>query len=156
VHEPEEKITRQARPPTSLRAVSTPGEQSVMNNTLLLVEDDRNLADALKEFLASEGYSVLCAKNGREALEILRACRVLPRLIILDLMMPILDRWGFLLERRKEARLFGIPVVIMTGSNSITHKARAAGAKAVLHKPFMPQHLLPLIRQFSTVFPESS
>jgi len=79
-----------------------------MENTLLLVEDDRNLARSLKEFLASQGYSVLYATNGREALEILSACRVLPKLILLDLMMPVLDGWGFLLERRKETRLFGI------------------------------------------------
>jgi CheY-like chemotaxis protein len=78
----------------------------------------------------------------------------LPKLILLDLMMPVLDGCGFLLERRKAARLFGTAVVIMTGSNSITHKARAAGAKAVLHKPFIPQDLLPLIRQFSTALPD--
>jgi response regulator RpfG family c-di-GMP phosphodiesterase len=62
-------MTRRARPPTSLRVVSTSGKQSAIENTLLLVENDRSLESSLKEFLASECYSLLYAENGREALE---------------------------------------------------------------------------------------
>jgi hypothetical protein len=56
---------------------------------------------------------------------------------------------GILLERCKKTRLREIPVVIMTEPNGVVHKARTAEAEAVLHKPFMPQDLLPIIRQFS-------
>jgi two-component system, chemotaxis family, chemotaxis protein CheY len=127
---------------------------SVWKNALLLVEDDHILGSSLKEFLASEGYSLLHAENGIEALEILAACRFSPKLILLDLMMPVLDGWGFLLERRRDARLREIPVVMMTASNGVSRKARMAGARAVIHKPFAPRDLLPIIRQFSTALPD--
>ena len=88
------------------------------------------------------------AENGEDALELLRSCKVLPELILLDLMMPILDGWNFLAKRRFDPRLATIPVVIMSGSRGIASRAKAAGAVTVMHKPFSPEALLPIIGQF--------
>jgi hypothetical protein len=67
-----------------------------------------------------------------------------------EVLMPVLDGWGFLLERRKETRLREIPVVMMTDLTSVVHKARMAGVKAVLHKPFTLKELLSIVKQFSS------
>ena len=69
-------------------------------------------------------------------------------LIFLDLIMPILDGWGFLLERRKNPVIEVIPVVVMSGSLGIVDRAKAAGAVHVMRKPFGMEGLLPIIEQF--------
>lgn len=62
--------------------------------------------------------------------------------------MPVLDGWGFLIERNRDLRLAQIPVVIMSGSRAVADKAKEAGAVAFLPKPFDPRDLLPAISQF--------
>jgi CheY-like chemotaxis protein len=61
--------------------------------------------------------------------------------------MPVLDVWGFLLERSKDPKLLVIPVLVMSASPGITAKARAAGARTVLRRPFAPRELLPVIER---------
>lgn len=115
---------------------------------LLLIDDNRDLRESLMEFLALHGHTVQMAENGMDALELLRSWKIPPELILLDLMMPILDGWTFLAERRRDPRLAIVPVVIMSGSRGITSRAKAAGAAAVMHKPFPPEDLLPIIAQY--------
>jgi CheY-like chemotaxis protein len=72
---------------------------SEMNNTprpqgtILVVDDDTDLREAVVEALRSEGYRVTAAKNGADALSHLRLER--PALVLLDLMMPVMDGWRF-------------------------------------------------------------
>jgi CheY-like chemotaxis protein len=66
------------------------------------------------------------------------------------MVMPVLDGWGFLSERRKDARLSSVPVVVMSGSSGIERKAKEAGAAAVMRKPLAPQALLEIVGQFAT------
>jgi CheY-like chemotaxis protein len=69
----------------------------------------------------------------------------LPKLILLDLNMPVLDGWGFLLERSKDPRLLNVPVILISGSEGIEKRAKMAGAHSVLHEPAEPSNLLSLI-----------
>jgi len=117
---------------------------------LLLIDDDRELREALAEFLALHGYLVHSVADGCAALQWSKGGNTLPKLILLDLFMPVLDGWGFLFERRKDPRLARIPVVIMSGSRGIDRKAKEAGATAVMFKPVVPQELLRVIESFVT------
>lgn len=101
---------------------------------MLLVEDDEANREALVEFLRDEGYQVLAAENGARALELLREGAA-PGLILLDLMMPVLNAWGFRDEQRRDPALAGIPVILFSAGHRLEDEARRFGAAAVLRKP---------------------
>ena len=111
----------------------------------LIIDDDHEIREALVEFLALRGFSGRTAENGREALRLLRARLKLPKLVLLDLNMPILDGWGFLLERSKDPRLLTVPVIVVSASLTVEERARKAGAQAVMRKPLEPIDLLSVI-----------
>ena len=67
-------------------------------NTLLIVEDDPDIRACLEEIMVSEGFEVLTAAHGREALQALQSAQTLPALILLDLTMPVMDGPQFLAE----------------------------------------------------------
>jgi CheY-like chemotaxis protein len=103
---------------------------------ILLVEDDLAIRDALAEVLEGLGYSVRCAGNGAEALELL-AREELPTLIVLDLMMPVMDGFAFRRAARRDPRLADIPVMVVSASDLTTVPRLAElEAAAFLAKPF--------------------
>lgn len=71
-----------------------------------------------------------------------------PTLILLDLVMPVLDGWGFLAEHGKDPLLASVPVVLMSACRGVVQKAREAGAAAFIPKPIEPQALLRVIERF--------
>jgi CheY-like chemotaxis protein len=81
--------------------------------TVLVVEDDDDVAEAIIETLKDEGYDAQRAANGREALALLRA-GPLPDLVLLDLMMPVMDGRSFLEALETAHLLPELPVVVMT------------------------------------------
>jgi len=83
--------------------------------TVLVVDDDRYIVEGLSDLLESEGYKVATATNGLDALDQLRR-GLRPSVIVLDLMMPTMDGWGFRQEQMKDAELKEIPVVVMTAA----------------------------------------
>jgi CheY-like chemotaxis protein len=89
--------------------VSVTCEQIVM-----VVDDDQDLRSTLAEILAEEGYGVLTATDGRDALERLRGTTHRPCVILLDLMMPIMDGHAFYAEQHRDPDLAEIPVVILS------------------------------------------
>jgi CheY-like chemotaxis protein len=91
---------------------------------------------------------VQSASNGSEALELLKDRQSFPRVILLDLVMPVLDGWGFLRERAQDKRLKLVPVIVMSGSIGVADRAKDAGATAFLRKPFEPHAMLPIVEQF--------
>jgi CheY-like chemotaxis protein len=101
----------------------------------LIIEDDLEIREALTEILSSEGYSVRIAKNGKEGLDSLKSVAPLPRLIILDLMMPIMDGWHFRNHQLQDPALAKIPVVVITADGNASQKARTMNAFAGLKKP---------------------
>lgn len=86
-----------------------------MKRRVLIVDDDADLRETLCTALADEGYECTGAANGAEALARLRSGDM-PQLILLDLMMPVMDGWTFREEQKKDPRLAGIPVLVLSAS----------------------------------------
>jgi len=115
---------------------------------ILIVDDDNDIRAALSELLEAEGFSVEGAPDGREALARLRAAKVHPAVILLDLMMPGMDGWDFRSEQMRDPRLAAVPVVIVSASGfsrqSIETQFRPA---AYMEKPIERTELLGVIRR---------
>jgi CheY-like chemotaxis protein len=81
--------------------------------TILVVDDDEDNREAIAATLQIRGFQVVLAVNGAQALGLLRG-GLAPDLIILDLMMPVMDGWAFLRERRAEPAIAAIPVLVLS------------------------------------------
>lgn len=115
-------------------------------DTILVVEDDADVREALAAVLETHGYVVLAAENGRQALDKLRngvACC----LILLDLFMPEMDGWAFRAEQMRDPELAGIPVVIISADPVAARKAVTPGIVAAMTKPVEFQPLLAVVGQ---------
>ena len=102
------------------------------------MEDDDALREVVGECLRAEGYAVDEAGDGLAALA--ASSHDAPDAVVLDLVMPRLDGWGFLERMRADQRLRAVPVLLTTGVQ--VDDAAAIGAQAVLHKPFQLEALL--------------
>src|SRR4051812_36434591 len=97
---------------------------------ILIVEDDAPIRDMLEEVLEEEGYPVQSTANGQEALTALHALSKPPKLILLDLMMPVMDGWTFRQMQIQDPVLRGIPVVILSAAYELHRQAANIGATA--------------------------
>ncbi len=95
--------------------------QSSDKATILVVDDDADCRDLLAQLLSRQGYAVVCAGNGREALECIDASA--PGLMILDLMMPEMSGWELLERQRNDPKLESLPIVVMTASGLVETSA---------------------------------
>lgn len=110
--------------------------------TVLVVDDDDAIREALAEVLSDEGYSVVTRRDGAEALSYLKAGHR-PKAIILDLWMPQMDGWRLRRELLADPELEKIPVVVLTAASSdAPAPLKVAG---VLRKPVALQALLGLL-----------
>jgi CheY-like chemotaxis protein len=98
--------------------------------TILVVEDERPIRDALRKKLTLAGYAVLAAADGKEGLAL--AIERRPDLILLDLLMPVMDGITMLAQLRADDRGTRIPVIILTNQSADTEAINAAVAK---HEP---------------------
>jgi CheY-like chemotaxis protein len=114
---------------------------------LLLVDDDDFLREALAEALAYEGHEIAAASDGAKAIAVLER-GLAPDAVLLDLMMPVLDGWGFVERQQSDARWAGIPVIVLTAMGTLP---RPIEARAVLHKPFRIETLLDALADLSPV-----
>ena len=110
---------------------------------VLVVDDNEAIRESIGQVLEDLGCEVLTAKNGKDALAWLGRRR--PRLILVDLMMPVMNGWQFLEARSRDASLASIPVAVMTA-------ARDAGVDAsavveVLTKPVFYDQLAGLLER---------
>ena len=110
---------------------------------VLIVDDDPNLLDVTRFVIESEGIAVETARNGEEALALLRAHK-LPGLVLLDLMMPVMNGWEFLSEVAKDPLLKLIPVVALTA----VERAHAPGAVEILRKPMDLAALIRVVERY--------
>ena len=115
--------------------------------TVLIVEDDLDIREALSQVLEFEGYPVATAVNGEEALKYLANSEP-PGLILLDLMMPVMDGWQFRLEQKKHPEWSQIPVVIVSADGQVGQKAASIGASGYLKKPVELDTLLDTVAQY--------
>jgi two-component system, chemotaxis family, chemotaxis protein CheY len=112
--------------------------------TILLVDDEPDTREDLSFLLEREGYIVLPAANGQEALDRLRNINCLPSVVLLDLTMPVLDGRGFLAQRAGVRTLVTIPVIVVSGSkpdNEILSEV-----EGFLQKPVEMTRLLEMVR----------
>jgi two-component system, chemotaxis family, chemotaxis protein CheY len=107
---------------------------------LLLVEDDDDVRASIADVLDLAGYVVVEASNGRNAMRAMRAEP--PRMVLLDLMMPVMSGWEVLEQMRADPVLAGIPVCLLSAQGQI----EAADAVQVLHKPVSIEDLLAVVR----------
>ena len=109
---------------------------------ILLADDDRTILTIAELSLSKlGGHEVVCARDGREALEL--AAREKPDLIILDAMMPGMDGYEACARLKADPATSGIPVIFLTAAEpQEKEKALALGARGVIAKPFRPD-LLP-------------
>ena len=110
--------------------------------TLLVVDDDLDIREALQDVLEGAGYSVCCAADGQQALETLRCGRCAPDLILLDLMMPRMNGFEFRDVQRRESGLCDIPVLLASADPALPQAARSLGVAGYLRKPLDLDDLL--------------
>lgn len=110
---------------------------------ILVAEDDENIRESLMMILAYEGFQVVPAADGQEALDWLGQGGE-PGLILLDMMMPRLDGWTFLERWRKMPASSRCPVLVLSGADL---RPGLPGAEAVLRKPVSVDELLGMVRQ---------
>lgn len=116
---------------------------------ILVVEDESEIREEVAEILEDEGYQVQTAAHGAEALERLRGS-ARPRLILLDLMMPVMDGPEFRAAQLADPLLAEIPVVIATGAGNVHQRANDLKAAGYLAKPFGTRELLKMVSRFCT------
>ncbi len=107
--------------------------------SVLVVEDDRNIAELLQMYLEKEGYAVTVAADGGQGLAKFRAIR--PDLVLLDVMMPVMDGWGVCKAIRAESQT---PVIMLTAKGETDDKVIGlkAGADDYITKPFEMKEVL--------------
>ncbi len=111
-----------------------------MSKTILVIEDDKNLQDYLRELFVEEGFSVKGLHDGTKALETIE--KIEPDIVILDLGLPLVQGESVLIQIRKDHP--GLPILVLTGKNTPLDKINAfeIGADDYLTKPFISEELV--------------
>jgi DNA-binding response OmpR family regulator len=114
-----------------------------MSKTIMVVDDEKRLVSLVESYLAQEGYRVVSAYNGKEALAVAR--REKPDLIVLDVMMPEMDGYEFMRKHRAENNT---PIILLTARVDDEEKVIGleVGADDYMTKPFRPRELVARVR----------
>jgi CheY-like chemotaxis protein len=119
---------------------------------VLIVEDDPDVREMLSVLLETEGFYVVGAEDGLEALHLLRTVRhrapQVPCLILLDLMMPRLSGHEFRRAQLGDPTVASVPVAVMSGASDLEQRAQALGAVATLAKPIDCDLLVDVVRRY--------
>ncbi|HVY58705.1 MAG TPA: response regulator [Xanthobacteraceae bacterium] len=115
---------------------------------ILVVEDQEDNRQILRDLLTNAGYEMVEAENGEEALA--AAERQRPDLILMDIQLPVLDGYEATRRLKADPTLRGTPVIVVTSYalSGDEDKAYAAGCDAYVTKPYSPRMLLAKIREF--------
>lgn len=134
---------RDEKPPSGSTAQPRPGGDG-QHNTVLVVDDDTSILDTVSSILSGEGYDVVSAATGQEALA--AVARKQPLLILLDMRMPVMDGWAVARALREQG--INVPIVVMTAAESAKRWADEVGAEGYLAKPFGLDELLATVERF--------
>ena len=107
---------------------------------VLVVDDDASIRELLSTVLEDDGYEVVPAANGEDALAVCSRWR--PDVIVLDLMMPVMDGWTFAKRLRERD---DIPIVVLSAANDLERHAKSVSAIEVIGKPFDLDQLIPKV-----------
>src|SRR5215467_2646328 len=123
-------------------AIAAPHQQG----RVLVVEDERDVADLIRYNLTKEGYDVVIAPTGSDALK--QAREVHPDLVLLDIMVPQLNGWEVCRRLKADVETKNIPVIMVTGRVEEGDKVLGfeMGADDYVTKPFSPRELIARIR----------
>ena len=111
---------------------------------VLIADDEPDILEILKYNLAGEGYEVVSAASGQEALD--AVARKRPLVILLDMRMPVMDGWA--VARALRVQGIDVPIVVMTAAESAKRWADEVGADGYLSKPFGLDELLAAVDRF--------
>ncbi|HEX9988196.1 MAG TPA: response regulator [Chloroflexia bacterium] len=120
--------------------------QDTTAGTILVVDDDPSILSTVADILEFEGYNVEVAANGAEGLRVLE--RVHPKLVLLDMRMPVLDGWDFARALRERGII--LPILVMTAAQDARRWAQEIGAAGYVSKPFELLDLLTAVAAFQT------
>ena len=119
-----------------------------MSKCILVVEDQEDNRQIVRDLLTTTDYEVMEAENGEEALAAVAKQR--PDLILMDIQLPVMDGYEATRRIKADPALSNIPVIAVTSYalSGDEEKARAAGCDDFVPKPFSPRQLLAKIRQY--------
>jgi CheY-like chemotaxis protein len=121
--------------------------QPVCERVVLVVDDDPGIREALADLLGEEGYHVVTAMNGVEALDKLREPSLArPCVILLDLMMPHMNGHQFFAEQQQDRELASIPIVVISADGAVRQKAAQFGGE-FLSKPVRIERVLEAVER---------
>ena len=117
-----------------------------MGRTVLLIEDEQNIIEAVSFILSRDGWEVKTHANGQNAMEAVRARQ--PDVVILDVMLPGKSGFDILKEIRADTALEGLPVLMLSarGQAKDLEQAERAGANRYMTKPFSNADVLDAVR----------
>jgi CheY-like chemotaxis protein len=126
---------------------STPssGAGTESEPTVLIVDDDAQIREALSILLDDEGIRCVTASNGAEAIRLLCENKLRPDMIVLDLMMPIMNGWEFRVAQLANPGIATIPTVILTAATDTSSRAAELGIIQILRKPLDLDQLFQVI-----------
>ena len=116
--------------------------------TILVIEDDSALREMLVQTLEDEGFAVVSATDGMEALTYLQTAVELPCVILLDLMMPRMNGWQFREIQQNHAAIGSIPVVVLSARPDLRARQAEIAVDAYLSKPVNFDLLMQIIRRY--------
>jgi len=114
--------------------------------TVLVIDDDRDHRELLRVLLDAEGFHVITARDGSDALGKLEHSR--PAAIVLDLMMPVLDGAGFRREQQRRPDVRDIPVLCLSARHDAIQAAERLGCAACFQKPVDVTELVDTLRRW--------
>jgi CheY-like chemotaxis protein len=118
-------------------------KRGATNHTVLVVEDEEDLREMIREALELNGYAVVAAEDGHQALVRLPGIEQLC-LVLIDLLMPGMNGWDLFEELKRRPELDGVPIVVYS---SVSNRAPNAATR-VLQKPLTFGELLSTVRQY--------